>query len=305
MLRAARNPARFRFIGIVFFAVLAACGSGGSSGGGSGGTLPVVPTTPTPTFSVSGTLTDGTSALSGATVTIGSLPASTCAGWAGCGSPLAPTLTATTDSGGAFTVSNLVNGSYMLTISKDANPTSAQTYAILHRQIPIAGANLALGSVKIVQLSADERAWIAQLNSDRANVSVPATAPIVVDEYAQEQARQWAIDVDAGTAPATDPGFAPYEAAYGAKPGSMYPVTHVGDINTTWQAALDSSPTSWYAEKSNCPGGNWQTCPQGGTTQHYINLSNSGDIWIGLGEDLAGVYQGGPFHAFDGIIVYK
>jgi hypothetical protein len=32
---------------------------------------------------------------------------------------------------------------------------------------------------------------------------------------------------------------------------------------------------------------------------------NVNDIWVGLGEDLVGVYQGGPFHAFDGIIVYK
>jgi hypothetical protein len=48
MLQAARNPARFRFIGIAFFAVLVACGGGGSgggsSGGGSAGALPVAPT---------------------------------------------------------------------------------------------------------------------------------------------------------------------------------------------------------------------------------------------------------------------
>jgi hypothetical protein len=214
---------------------------------------------------------------------------------------VAPTLTATTDSNGAFTVSNLVNGTYMLTISKDAAATTAQTYAILHRTVTIASANVVLGSIKIVKLSADESAWLARLNSDRATVSVPSTAPIVIDEYAQELARQWAIDVDAGTTPYTDAGFAPYEAAYSAKPGAMYPVTHVGDLNDTWQHA----ESTFYSEKANCPSGNWSTCPQGGTTQHYINLSNVNDIWVGLGEDLAGVYQGGPFHAFDGIIVYK
>jgi hypothetical protein len=300
---------RFAFLCTISIAALTAilaltaCSGGSGGNGGGGNPLPPVNTsTPTPTFSVSGTLTDGATALSGATVTIGTLPASTCAGWAGCGFPLAPTLTATTAADGTFTVTNLVNGSYMLTISKDTAPTTAQTYAILHRQITVASANVALGSVKIVKLSSDESAWIARLNTDRATIAFPATGPVVMDEYAQEQARQWAIEVDAGTTPYTDAGYAPYQTAYGAKPGSIGSAGGALDLNDTWQDA----EAIWFAEKANCPGGDWRTCTFSGTTGHYINLAQDSVVWVGVGEDLAGHYGSDlTTHGFDVMTIYK
>lgn len=306
MLRAARNPAQFRFIGIALFAILAACSGGsgggggsnnGSSGGSGGGVIP--PTT----FSISGTVAEFTSGapIAGATVTIGSLPSSsTCAGWTGCGSPLSPVATPTTDANGSFSANLASTGSYMLTIGKDANPTSAQTYAILHRSISVS-ANLNLGTLKIAKLSSDETAWIARLNSDRATIAIPATGAVVVDEYAEEQARQWAIDVDAGTTPFTDAGFAPYQAAYGAKPGSIGSAGGALAVSDTWQDA----ETAWFAEKANCPGGDWRTCTFASNTGHYINLAQDSVVWAGLGEDLTGHYQGGTFRGFDVMTVYE
>lgn len=63
-----------------------------------------------------------------------------------------------------------------------------------------------------------------------------------------------------------------------------------------------------YSEKANCPGGNWSTCPQGGTTQHYINLSNVNDNWIGVGESATPEGPGMQYpgsYAFGAIIGYK
>ena len=58
------------------------------------------------------------------------------------------------------------------------------------------------------------------------------------------------------------------------------------------------------AEKSNCPGGNWKTCPFSGTTGHYINMSNTNTVWIGLGESMTtGSYMGGSAYGYNLMLI--
>ena len=294
--------------GFLFFIMgtmsFVACGGGGggSTSGGSG----IVPTstpasaqpTPTPTatpatapasLTVSGNLEEFASgtALAGFTVTVGSVPnATTClnaesATAMPCGVPASPLPTVATSATGTFSIAVPAAGTYMLTIGKDA------TYATLHRTITvITGSSLALGTLKVAALSSDEQAWLIDVNHQRATVSIPISfANLAVDEYAEEQARQWANDVLSGETIYGDSGYAPYQSAYGSSAGSLYSVAGALNENTSGQvSAYTASDNAWMSEKSNCPNGNWQTCTFAGNTGHYINISNTQTVWIGLGE---------------------
>ncbi len=286
--------------GFLFFMVLvfAACGGGGGGGSSPGGGPTVVPTagpttgaTATPTaaaLSVSGTAQEYTSgaALGGFTVTVGQVPnAATCLNGEAtnsmpCGIPASPLPTVTTSATGAFSIAVPTAGTYMLTIGKDA------TYATLHRTITVvAGTPLALGTVKIAALSADEQAWVADVNTQRATVSTPVSfANLAVDEYAEEQARAVASAIASGAQPYGDSTGDIYGGLIASSPGALY-----GSFN----GALDLVPTAsaylqadgiWMAEKNNCVGGNWQTCTFASNTGHYINISNTNDVWVGVGE---------------------
>lgn len=272
--------------GAVLAAALAACGGGG----GGSSPAPSVPSTPTPTpmpQTLSATAVDYTSgaALSGFTVTVGSVPsASTCLAAQTqtsnpCGVPASPLPTVTTAANGSFSVTVPAAGTYMLQIAKDT------TYATLHRTVAVNGPT-ALGTVKITALSADEQAWLADVNQQRATVAVPTSfSNLVVDEYAEEQARAWASDVAAGRTTFGDAQYGPYQTAYAASSGALYGAAGVLAINLLGQlSAYISADNSWMSEKANCPGGNWQTCTFSETTGHYINMSNTNTVWAGLGE---------------------
>jgi len=249
--------------------------------------------TPTPTTTpatISGTAVDYTAGtpLVGFTVTVGSLPnATTCnaaqtATSMPCGVPTSPLPTVTTSATGAFSLTVTSMGTYMLTIAKDG------TYATLHRSVTALAGATALGTLRVTALSTDEQAWLVGVNNQRATVSSPASfGNLVADEYAEEQARQWAIDTVNGKTVFGDAGYAPYQAAYGADAGALYSAGGVLNLNLLGQAgAYVSADNSWMAEKANCPGGNWQTCPFSEITGHYINISNTNTVWIGLGEDV-------------------
>jgi hypothetical protein len=275
-------------------AVLAACGGGGtgSSAGGGGSVVPPAPTptatatvTP-PVDTISGTAVEYVSSapLSGFTVTVGAVPTtSTClasqtASANACGVPAGTTVTTTTSSTGTFSVTVPATGTYMLTIGKDT------TYATLHRTVAVAAGANAIGTVKVAALSTDEQNWLVDVNNQRATVSVPTSfANLQVDEFAEEQARKWTADVVAGTTVYSDAGYAPYQATYSANPGAMYGAA--GALNLGGAASqYVISDQIWMAEKANCPSGNWQTCTFASNTGHYINISNTNTVWIGLGE---------------------
>ncbi len=274
-------------------AVLAACGGGGSGSTSGGSVLPTTSPTTTPTTTptatpntISGTAVEFVSSapLSGFTVTVGGVPAaSTClasqtASTNACGVPAGATATTTTSSTGTFSVTVPTTGTYMVTIGKDT------TYATLHRTVAVAPGANALGSVKIAALSTDEQNWLVDVNNQRATVSYPASfANLQVDEYAEEQARLWAANVVAGTTPYSDAGYATYQAAYAANPGAINGAAGTLSLGGAASQYLIADQL-WMYEKNNCPSGNWQTCTFAGNTGHYINISNTNTVWIGLGE---------------------
>jgi hypothetical protein len=195
-----------------------------------------------------------------------------------CGVPAPPLATATTNSAGAFSVAAPGVGTYMLTIGKDA------TYATLHRSVTVAASGTSLGTLRVAALSSDEQAWLVDVNHQRLTVSSPASFPnLIVDEYAEEQARQWAADISDGKTAFGDAGAALYQAAYAAEPGALYSVATTLAATSSPSAYLRVD-AAWMAEKSNCANGSWQTCVFAEDTGHYINISNTQNVWVGLGE---------------------
>ena len=74
------------------------------------------------------------------------------------------------------------------------------TYATLHRFLIVTAGPNDAGTLKVAALSADERAWLADLNMQRATVSAPLSfANLSIDEYAEEQARAEVASIIAGT----------------------------------------------------------------------------------------------------------
>jgi hypothetical protein len=286
---------KFAIAGAVVLAtLLAACGGG--SGGSNPGVVPTSPTsTPAPAVqTLSGTVVDfaaGTP-LAGFTVTVGTAPSvSSClaaqtASSQPCGVPASTLPTVTTAADGTFSVTVPSAGNYMLQIAKDT------AHATLHRIVGVIGAT-AIGSVKITALSSDEQAWLTDVNAQRATVSVPTSfANLVVDEYAEEQARADAASLltSAYNDPTTgipngDNAARAYGALYAAMPGAMYGTAGVTSLNTLGQlGAFVGADNAWMSEKATCSGGNWQTCTFAANTGHYINVSNTQDVWIGMGE---------------------
>jgi hypothetical protein len=223
-------------------------------------------------------------------VTVGSLPnALTCNGAQTqalnvCGTVAATIASATTAADGSFTIPAVPVGNYMVVVGKDGS------YSALHRKFTVVSGVNALGTVTLTALSAFQQGWLADLNNkQRATVSFPTSfANLTVDEYAQEQAERWTADIISGAATYGDAGYDPYTAAYGNAPGAMYGAG--GVMAETYTSGVYGDPSggdtddAWMSEKPNCSNGNWQTCPFTGTTGHYINISNTQNVWVGLSE---------------------
>jgi hypothetical protein len=191
----------------------------------------------------------------------------------------------------------------MVTIGKDG------TFATLHRTV--SSASPALGTVKIAALSTDEQGWLVDINAVRALISVPTSyANLVVDEFAEEQARTESNAVAAGTAPFGDVTEAQYLGFYAAMPNLVYsqagsvqavqhdplgfPVTYGSGAITVTQPATapgyQGADAAWmYGEIQNCPSNNWKTCTFSAINGHYINLANTLDVWAGLGESTSNI----------------
>ncbi|MBV8726719.1 MAG: hypothetical protein JO233_02955 [Candidatus Eremiobacteraeota bacterium] len=267
-------------IASALISLLAACGGGG--GGGGGGSLP--PPGGGGSVIVSGTITDTAThaVLHGATIVIGQLPSSGCAATQTdtsnpCGVPAAPTTGTTTDSNGHFSITLTSGGTFMLTVADGG-------YATLRRTVVVGTTNVdASGSIS--HLSADEIAWLADINAKRTTISVPRSfANLTIDEYAERQARKWAADVAAGITQYGDNGYGPYGAAYAASPGAIYQAAGVLAAVPPPGGQWNTAEGQWFGEKANCPNGNWQTCTFAANTGHYILLSDTVDVWLGLGE---------------------
>jgi hypothetical protein len=315
-----------RVFGLMLIAsALTACGGGGGGGGTTpaapGGSSGITVTTPTPSPSptsnsvsnITGKAVDSASGLPlvGFTVTVGAMPSGACVAAQTpssmpCGVPAAPIVTTTTAGDGSFSIAAPISASSMLTIGKDA------MYAALHRTVT--ASSPALGTIKILALTADEQAWVADINMLRATAAVPTSyANLTVDEYAEEQAHAWTAGILAGTATYGDAGYGPFQAAYIASPGAIYGAAgalavdaNPGPLSFTYgtETVPAGSPgyitadAEWInGEKAACPGGNWSTCSHA-TGGHYVNLATTQNVWIGVGE-------AGPAPAYTGQWVYN
>jgi len=182
----------------------------------------------------------------------------------------------------------------MLTIGKSG------AYATLHRMVTMGGGSNNLGISKITALDATRQSWLLDFNHRRAMVSVPQSYPnLVVDEYAQEQADAWAIAMTKENVLITDASFGAYQIAYNAAPGAMYSAG--GVLGETMGAVKGGDfltiDAAWFnAEKRNCPNGNWSSCPFSEDTGHYINGSNTNDVWVGLGYDATASVSGSYYY---------
>jgi hypothetical protein len=227
-----------------------------------------------------GTVYDSMSSnpLAGATITLGQQPDFTkCAASQSCGTPTGKLYKSTTNSSGAFLFNGIPTGQYMLVLTKNS------AYAGLHALV-----NLHAGHFKtafrLLALSKDEVAWVADVNHVRTTISYPRSfADMSVDQYAEIEARAWAASVVSGKTLYGDPGLGTFANAYSHQPGELYGATAVGALQygTSQYLAADSG---WMGEKANCPKGDWQTCPFKENTGHYMNLSNTDNVWIGVGE---------------------
>ena len=267
---------------------LAACGGGG--GGSSSITPPGASPTPVPTVTpvpqaITGTIQDYISSapLAGFTVTVGTLPnIATCNGAQTqalnvCGQPASVTATATTASDGTFTVTGVPVGTYMLTIAKDT------TYATLHRKVTVAVGTTAIGTQKIIALSADEQAWLKDVNLQRVTYSFPQSfGNLVIDEFAEEQSRAEVDAIAAGTQPFGDATEALFGSYYSATPGALYQTSGVAAAGGTSGYLI--ADNAWFTEKGICVNGNWKTCVFASNTGHYMALSDTQAVWIGLGQ---------------------
>ena len=235
--------------------------------------------------------------VSGLTVTLGMAPnGATCNGAQTqalnvCGVVASTITTTTTAADGSFSLTAPA-GTYMLTIG----PANG-SYATLHRTVTLtAGVADALGTIKLTALDATLQGWLADVNNQRLTVSYPTSfANLTVDEYAQEEAQADANAVAAGTAPYGDAGYTnTYMPAYSASPGAMY---SPGAVSAELQPGqnVEYADFSWMNEKiTDCGAynGNWQTCPFS-LAGHYINMSNTQDVWVGLGTSATLMALGG------------
>ena len=279
---------------------LAACsggGGGGPAGSGSNsgsGTIPIVTATSMP--DVKGFAVDETTgaAISGANVVISQSaviagatpPAATASPW--------PRTTTAPD--GSFDVHNVapstwtmdfsyVGGGYPIYANAQwVQIFSSDGHAAYHGIASIATTGTTdLGRVKIALPTSTDLAWLAGINSDRANVGTPpVTTPLNFDSVTLQTARYWANQMASngffahGCPPSTPScsAFWLYETQHGSIPSSQ----NIAYSYSTWQQA----ESAFMAEQSTCPGGNWQTCTFSESTGHYISIM-SANYWAGVG----------------------
>ncbi|HET9342872.1 MAG TPA: CAP domain-containing protein [Candidatus Eremiobacteraceae bacterium] len=235
-------------------AVVSACGGGGGavSGPPTGGSP-----SPTPSLSpatVTGTVTDFDS-----------------------GSPLVGAIvkvagqTTMTNGSGVYAVSGIAGGS----ILQYLQIADGSSYATYNGGVLVTAGQTTTRNVKLMNPSTNCpgcAAWLAQVNTDRANNGAGSVA---FDEAAMETARQHATDMFAqGYFADDDTNGTSWYARYAQKGGVGLDDSNIG-LNTTWQ----NIESSMMAEG---PGG-----------PHHDNIVNPRHQWVGLWATATG-YQGGP-----------
>lgn len=141
-----------------------------------------------------------------------------------------------------------------------------------------------LGRIAIAKPGAADEAWLAQINSDRAKVGIPAaTAALSFDSLTLESARYWVKQMASypffsHQCPSRDTSceaLSLWQAQHHAWTSSQNIAWH----SFTWATAEQR----FMSEMHKCRDGNWTTCPFSEATGHYINIM-SATCWAGVGS---------------------
>lgn len=289
---------------VVAGALLVACGGGGGGStpptGGGGGAPSTAPSTggvtgasPSAAASSSpiatqaaGKVVDYTTGagLSGATVYVGSTliygatpPATTPAG----------DVKATTATDGTFTLASAPGTtSFGCVLPNPAAPTTSNgvvstctanvmvftsDHITLHAPIVLGTGANSVGTLQVSTASANDTAWLAAINTDRAN---NGAGPVVLDERMMEAARLWIVyatsTTTGGDVIANAP--APYTqmATVLGSLGSYNVVTYEN------YTGGNSSSTGVTAEAN--------FASEGPTGPHFSTIINPAQKWVGLGQ---------------------
>jgi hypothetical protein len=199
-----------------------------------------------------------------------------------------------------------VDGRFTISIPADADssayieviPAAGDPHVTLHRRLPLSAGHADLGQMVLSVPTPAERAWLTQVNSDRAK---DGAAPVVFDEAMMETAHAWASYMAAHghfdhDCPASDPGCK--DATELAKRFHAASDTSenigVGDVG--WQTI----EKMFMDEKRACPNHSNAGCDFNENTGHYLNVVDPTSTWVGL----AIVNNGKPFEPGSGRVSY-
>jgi uncharacterized protein YkwD len=256
---------------LVALVALSACGGGGGgtipSGGGGGAPTPTP--TPTPTVSTTpgsatgtGRLVDYTTGspiagaviIAGATLVIGATPP-----------PSVPTGDAqtTTAADGSFTVPVTAGSGNVMAF--------ASGYITLHAPETYTAGTNPLGTLKVSTPTADDTAWLAAINQDRATYNAP---PVVMDERLTEATRLWTTyEANNGRYVDSDPlAPVPYTTSitvYASLGAYNVPVSQNQTGGASGSTGVDAE-AAFRAE--------------GPTGPHFTTIINGTARWVGLGR---------------------
>jgi hypothetical protein len=275
---------KFQFIlaSGILAAALAACGGGGGSSPSP--TPPIGPiSTPTPTASPSSSSTPGTGVTSatgtivdydsgaaianatvivGPTVIVGATPPATLP---------SGDVTTTTNASGTFSTAVQSGAGNIMVFTTDGHATlhAPATYT--------ASAVHAFGTLKLSMPTSDDVAWLAAINSDRANNGAP---PVVFDELLLEATRLWnnyeAVNnryVDTDTA-----APAPYTTSITVY-GSLVQAINGGSL-ANFNVVVAQNETGG----ANGVGAEANFRAEGTTGPHFSTIINPAQKWVGTGN---------------------
>lgn len=255
---------------------LSACGGGGGGTVPTGGGTPNPTPSPMPSVSVppSGTQATGRVAdyasgapiagavvVAGSTLVLGATPPPTIP---------AGDAQATTGADGSFSVPVSAGSGNVMVF--------ANGYIALHAPETYSVGTNALNTLKISTPTADDVAWLAAINQDRATYGA---APVVMDERLTEAARLWnAYEAANGRYEDTDPGApAPYTTS----------ITLYGSLGA-YNVAVSQNLTGGGVGSTGVNAeGNFRA--EGPTGPHFSTIIVGSARWVGLG---AAQCSGGP-----------
>ncbi len=242
---------------------LAGCASGSSELGASLHSSPpsgpAPGATPSPSGSGaaagSGRVLDAASGLplAGASIALGPLD-----------SHVVPAVVATSAADGTFAFSGAAAGAQLLEVA-----LAPGGYATLHAAVVLAAGSNALGTRALTLPGSAQRAWLAQIEIDRATYGA---GPVAFDEYALEAAQ-------AHVAEEAALGYYAHTGRDGSSPQSRYAA--LGGLGEDAENLDLAGPDStWMTMEEDVLS---EGPPPSGETNHFSILVDPREVWAGLG----------------------